>query len=408
MVPERVVPTLKQKYESLRGELDERGLRLWAASEARALGHGGILAVSRATGMSVSRIRRGLEELSETRSPALPKRQIRRAGGGRKPLVAHDPELLQALDALVEPTTRGDPQSQLRWTCKSTRRLAEELKRQGHRISHMKVAKLLGQMGYSLQSPRKTQEGNQHPDRNAQFEYINQQGAAYQRRRQPVVSVDAKKKELVGNFKNGGTEWQPKGSPEQVRVHDFVDPELGKAIPYGVYDLSENCGWVSVGVDHDTAAFAVQTLRRWWYQMGQQNYPQAKELLVIADGGGSNGSRCRQWKLELQQLADETGLSIRVCHLPPGTSKWNKIEHRLFSQITENWRGRPLVSHEAVVNLIAHTTTQSGLYVRAELDEASYPTGIVVTDEQMQSLNLEPADFHGRDWNYTLHPRSEK
>ena len=402
MVPKEIVPTLKQKYRSLRGELDERAMRLWAATEARALGHGGITAVSRATGLSISRIRRGIQELGEgTREPAA-ERRIRRAGGGRKPLLEHDPELLQALDELVEPTTRGDPESPLRWTCKSTRRLSEELSQQGHRVSHMTVAQLLGDLGYSLQSPRKTQEGKQHPDRDAQFAYIQKQSIAYQRRNQPVVSVDTKKKELVGNYDNGGQEWQPQGSPEKVRVHDFIDKELGKAIPYGVYDIKENCGWVSVGVDHDTSAFAVQTLRRWWYQMGRRMYPRAHELLVIADGGGSNSSRCRQWKLELGRFCDESGLAVRVCHLPPGTSKWNKIEHRLFSQITENWRGRPLVSHEAVVNLIAHTTTTTGLYVRAELDRAKYPTGVVVTDEQMESLNLEPAAFHGQDWNYTL------
>lgn len=404
MVPKEIVPTLKQKYRSLRGELDERALRLWAATEARALGHGGITAVSRVTGLSISRIRRGIKELGQAKPASAAERRVRRVGGGRKALLEHDPELLQALDALVEPTTRGDPESPLRWTCKSTRRLAEELTLQGHRISHMKVAQFLGQLGYSLQSPRKTQEGNQHPDRDAQFEYIHKQSTAYQRRQQPVVSVDTKKKELVGNYDNKGKEWQPQGSPEQVRVHDFIDKELGKAIPYGVYDVKQNCGWVSVGVDHDTSAFAVQTLRRWWYQMGQPMYPRAQELLVIADGGGSNSSRCRQWKVELGRFADESGLAIRVCHLPPGTSKWNKIEHRLFSQITENWRGRPLVSHEAVVNLIAHTTTQTGLQVRAELDRAEYPTGVVITDEQMQSLNLQPARFHGHDWNYTLRP----
>ena len=407
MVQKRIVPTLKQKYRSLRKELDERGRRLWAATESQVLGHGGITAVSRATGLSISTIRRGVEELGQSPPPSGAERRVRRTGGGRKPLLEHDPDLLQALDDLVEPTTRGDPESPLRWTCKSTRRLAEELTRHGHRISHMKVAKLLGNLGYSLQSSRKTQEGNQHPDRDAQFEYIHQQGVAHQRRQQPVVSVDTKKKELVGNYKNGGQEWQLQGKPEAVSVHDFMDKELGKAIPYGIYDVRENCGWVSVGVDHDTAAFAVQTLRRWWDQMGRKTYPRAQELLVIADGGGSNSSRCRQWKLELQRFADDSGLVIRVCHLPPGTSKWNKIEHRLFSQITENWRGRPLVSHEAIVNLIANTTTKTGLYVRAELDPGEYPTGVVVTDEQMKSLNLEPAGFHGHDWNYALRPHSQ-
>jgi hypothetical protein len=326
-------------------------------------------------------------------------------GGGRKPLTDKDSGLLSLLDSLVEPTARGDPMAPLRWTCKSTRRLAAELTRQNHAVSHTKVAQLLDYLGYSLQGTRKTMEGISHPDRNAQFEYINEQVKVFQGRDQPVVSVDTKKKELVGDFANKGREYQPKGQPEKVRVHDFADKELGKVIPYGVYDLTTNSGWVSVGIDHDTAQFAVQTLRRWWLQMGSKLYPHARELLIAADGGGSNGSRCRLWKIELQHLADEIGLTISVCHFPPCTSKWNKIEHRMFSHITENWRGRPLISHEVMVNLVASTTTKAGLKIRAELDQNQYPTGIKVTDEQMKDLNLHPADFHGEDWNYTIKPR---
>jgi len=398
--------SLQEKYEFLRSELDERGRRLWAASEALALGRGGIVTVARATGLAERTIRRGQRELRRpVPSVAVASRRVRRPGGGRTRLVDEDPMVVGALEALVEPTARGDPRSPLRWTCKSTRRLAEELTRQGHRISHTKVAQLLEGLGYSLQGTRKTKEGATHPDRNAQFEYINEQVQAFQRRGQPVVSVDTKKKELVGDFANGGREYQPKGQPEKVRVYDFVDTDLGKAIPYGIYDLTANCGWVSVGLDHDTAQFAVATLRRWWQQMGRKVYRRARELLITADGGGSNGSRCRLWKVELQRLADETGLTITVCHFPPGTSKWNKIEHRMFCHITENWRGRPLINHEVIVSLIANTTTKAGLRIKAALDAGPYPTGLKVTEEQMRTLNLHPADFHGEDWNYLIKPR---
>src|SRR6266851_3259059 len=397
--------SLQEKYELLRPELDERGRRLWAASEALALGRGGIVTVARATGLSERTIRRGQRELRRPASSvAVASRRVRRSGGGRKRLVDEDPRVVGALEALVEPTARGDPRTPLRWTCKSTRRLAEELTCQGHRLSHTKVAQLLEGLGYSLQGLRKTKEGATHPDRNAQFAYINEQVQAFQRRGQPVVSVDTKKKELVGDFANGGREYQPKGHPEKVRVYDFVDKDLGKAIPYGIDDLTANCGWVSVGLDHDTAQFAVATLRRWWLQMGRKVYRQAQELLITADGGGSNGSRCRLWKVELQRLADETGLTITVCHFPPGTSKWNKIDLLMFCHTTENWRGRPLVSREVVVNLIGHTTTTTGLAIRSALDDHSYPTGREVTAAQMERLALKQEKFHG-EWNYTLRSR---
>jgi hypothetical protein len=316
-----------------------------------------------------------------------------------------DPRLLEALEWLVEPGTRGDPLSPLRWTCKSAARLAEELHRQGHAVSERTVNRLLQALGYSLQSNRKTLEGRQPPERAAQFQYLNRRVKAFQRQGQPVVSVDTKKKELVGQFRNGGREWQPMGQPERVKVHDFPDEELGKVIPYGVYDRAANTGWVSVGVDHDTAEFAVETLRRWWHHMGHEAYPQATRLLITADGGGSNGSRCRLWKVELQKLADELGLQLSVCHFPPGTSKWNKSEHRMFCHITENWRGRPLVSREVVVNLIGHTTTKTGLESRSALDENRYQTGREITDEQMEDLAIKREKFHG-EWNYTIKPRS--
>jgi hypothetical protein len=398
--------SLREKYELMCPELDERRRRLWAASEALALGRGGIATVAQATGLAESTIRRGQQELLNPGAAAVSSlRRVRRQGGGRKDRLEEDPLLVFALEALVEPTTRGDPGSPLRWTCKSTRRLADELTRQGHLVSHTKVARVLAGLGYSRQGTRKTKEGAAHPDRNAQFEYINQQVQAFQRRRQPVVSVDAKKKELVGDFANGGREYQPQGHPERVRVHDFADKQLGKAIPYGIYDLTANCGWVSVGLEHDTAQFAVATLRRWWWQMGRKVYRQARELLITADGGGSNGSRCRLWEVEVQRLADELGFPIAVCHFPPGTSQWNKIEHRLVCHITENWRGRPLIDHEVIVSLIANTTTKAGLRIKAELDAGQYPTGVKVTDEQMRALHLVPADFHGEDWHYTLKPR---
>jgi hypothetical protein len=392
-------------YRALRVEMDERGRRQWAAAEARELGWGGVSAVAAATGLSRTTIVAGLRELD------LPARQreaeavrVRRPGGGRKPLTESDPTLLAALEALIEPATRGDPQSPLRWTCKSTRRLADELTRQHHPIGANTVAALLRQAGYSLQANRKTREGASHPDRNAQFEHINARVRSFLDRNQPAISVDTKKKELVGDFKNAGREWYPAGEPEEMRVHDFLDKKLGKAIPYGVYDMLNNQGWVSVGIDHDTAQFAVNSIRRWWRQMGRRRFPGARELLITADGGGSNGHHSRLWKVSLQALADELKLKLHVCHFPPGTSKWNRIEHRLFSFITQNWRGRPLVSHQAIVNLIATTTTRSGLIVRAALDTEQYDTKIKVTDEELGRLRLAPHPFHG-DWNYTLSPR---
>jgi hypothetical protein len=384
--------------------LDERSRRHWAATEALELAWGGVSSVAAATGLSRTTIAAGLADLRRQAEGAVPSPGIRRPGGGRKHLVDADLELWGALDALIDPTTRGDPESPLRWTCKSTRRLAEELCRQRHPISDRTVAKVLVEMGYSLQANRKTREGDTHPDRNAQFEYINTQVRRLQKRGQPVVSVDTKKKELIGDFKNSGQEWQPQGQPEEVRVHDFQDPTLGKAIPYGVYDVTNNQGWVSVGIDHDTAHFAARTIGCWWEDMGSRRFPRAQELLITADGGGSNSSRSRLWKVALQELADTLGLRLRVCHFPPGTSKWNKIEHRLFSFITKNWRGRPLVSHQAVVNLIASTTTTTGLIVRAALDKHTYETGLKVTDAQMANLTLTPADFHG-EWNYSITPR---
>jgi hypothetical protein len=410
MIADTVIAAIKNKYELLKHELDERARRLWAASEAIALSHGGIVAVARATGLAESTIRLGRHQLqgSSDRLGEEQPRHVRRIGGGRKQLTDEDSTMVSALEALVEPTARGDPMSPLRWTSKSTRTLARELTRQGHRVSHTKVGHLLDKLGYSLQSTRKTKEGSSHPDRDAQFEYIYEQVKAFQERQQPIISVDAKKKELVGDFANKGREYQPKGQPERVRTYDFEDKQLGKGIPYGVYDQSANCGWVSVGVDHDTAQFAVESIRRWWLKMGSKAYPEATDLLITADGGGSNAGRSRLWKVELQRLADETHLNIAVCHFPPGTSKWNKIEHRMFSHIMENWRGRPLISHEVIVNLIANTTTQTGLTIQAELDLGQYPTGIKVTGEQMANVNVHSAPFHGNDWNYIIKPHQPK
>jgi hypothetical protein len=399
---------IRRKYRAMLPELDERGRRIWAATEAALLGFGGVTAVARATGLAESTIRLGKHEfdLSRTRRASAPERRVRQPGGGRKPLTEKDPALLKSLDRLVDPGSRGHPMSPLRWTCKSTRRLAKELSRSGHRASHTKIGKLLDHLGYSLQGTRKTREGTSHPDRNAQFKHINAQVKEFQRQGQPVVSVDTKKKELVGDFANKGREYRPKGQPEPVRTHDFEDEELGKGIPYGVYDLTANNGWVSVGVDHDTAEFAVATLRQWWRRMGRRAYPQATRLLVTADGGGSNGSRNRLWKVALQRFADESGLAISVCHFPPGTSKWNKIEHRMFCWITENWRGRPLTSHAVIVNLISDTTTEAGLRIKAAMDTQAYPVGIEVTDEQMAGLNIQRDNFHGKDWNYSISPRT--
>jgi len=401
-----LIRQIELKFAALNPIFDERVRRQWAAAEALAYGWGGVTAVSRATGLSIDTIRKGMAELSlrDTEPDACVEARVRSPGGGRQRLDEQDPELVPALERLVDPATRGDPQSPLRWTCKSTVRLAEEMTQAGHQISASTVGTLLKERGYSLQGNRKTKEGTQHPDRDAQFAHINATVKRFERRGQPVISVDAKKKELVGPFKNGGREWQPKGKPEEVNIHDFVDPELGKAIPYGVYDVTNNEGWVSVGIDHDTAQFAVQAIKRWWQTMGRPRYPHAGELLITADGGGSNGSRCRLWKAELQQLANELGLRIHVCHFPPGASKWNKIEHRMFSHITQNWRGRPLISHEVIISLIANTTTRTGLKIRAELDGDSYPTGIKVSNEALTGLALEKNNFHG-EWNYVLLPQ---
>jgi len=395
---------IREKFVALAPVMDERTRRLWAATEANALGHSGQTLVARATGMSRSTLHLGLRELERDAAPALaPGQRVRRRGAGRKALTERDPTLVAALETLVEPTSRGDPQSPLRWTCMSVRQLAAELRRQGHTVERQTVAHLLAALGYSLQANRKTKEGTSHPDRNAQFAYINTRVRAFQKRGYPVVSVDTKKKELVGDFKNGGQEWRPHGHPERVRVYDFVDEDLGKAIPYGVYDQAANMGWVNVGIDHDTAAFAVESLRRWWEHMGSQRYPSAPALLITADGGGSNGSRNRLWKVALQQLANDIGLRMAVCHFPPGTSKWNKIEHRMFSHISMNWRGRPLISHEVIVNLIANTTTQHGLTIKAALDTGRYPRGIKVTDQEFEKVKLKQAKFHG-EWNYTIMP----
>ena len=409
MQEEAALLAIESRYRSLSVLMDERMRRQWAAAESRAYGWGGVRAVGSVIGMSPNTIRKGLEELAvRDENPQAPVEPgLRRAGAGRKRHTETDPQLLQALESLVEPTTRGDPESPLRWTLKSTTELAQELTRQKHPVSPRTVGRLLNDLEYSLQGNRKTLEGSSHPDRNAQFEYINVSVKRFQQRGQPVISVDTKKKELVGAFKNGGREWQPKGEPEKVKVHDFLDAELGKAIPYGVYDISENQGWVSVGIDHDTARFAAEAIARWWKKMGSKLYGDAKELLITADGGGSNGSRCRLWKVALQELATKLEMPIHVRHFPPGTSKWNKIEHRMFSHITRNWRGRPLVSHEVIINLIANTTTKTGLKIRAGLDTANYPTGITVTDEELAALNLKRANFHG-EWNYKLLPLRKK
>lgn len=401
-----LIRQIELKFAALNPVFDERVRRQWAAAEALAYGWGGVSAVSRATGLSIDTIRKGMGELSlrDTEPDACVQARVRSPGGGRRRLDERDPELAPALEWLVDPATRGDPQSPLRWTCKSTSRLAEEMTQAGHPISAGTVATLLKKQGYSLQGNRKTKEGTQHPDRDAQFAHINATVKRFQQQGQPVISVDAKKKELVGAFKNGGREWLPLGKPEEVEIHDFVDQELGKAIPYGVYDVTHNEGWVSVGIDHDTAQFAVQAIKRWWQTMGKHRYPHASKLLITPDGGGSNGSRCRLWKAQLQQLANELGLRIHVCHFPPGASKWNKIEHRMFSHITLNWRGRPLISHEVIISLIANTTTNAGLKIRAELDDGSYPTGIKVSNEELAGLALEKNNFHG-EWNYVLLPQ---
>lgn len=392
--------SIARKVALLWPHLDERQRRLVLGAEARELGRGGITLVARATGISTDTVAKGVRELE---APGEPSGRVRRPGGGRKRLTETDAGLATALEELVDPETRGDPESPLRWTSTSTRALAAALTERGHPVSSWTVGKLLREAGYSLQGNAKVREGAQHDDRDTQFRYLNDQVRAHQRDGCPVVSVDTKKKELVGDYKNGGREWQPKGEPEHVQVHDFPDPTVGKAIPYGIYDLAANTGWVSVGRDHDTASFAVQTLRRWWTSVGQAAYPAANRLLVCADGGGSNGYRSRLWKVELAAFAADTGLTVTVCHLPPGTSKWNRIEHRLFAHISMNWRGRPLTSHEVIVDLIGATTTRTGLRVHAELDDGTYPTKVRVPDEQMSTLPLALHDFHG-EWNYTLTP----
>ena len=398
---------LRAKHAALRPVFTERSRRLWAATEARALGHGGIGVVERATGISRPTIQRGLRELEA--DTGVPPERTRRPGGGRKSATVLDATLLRDLDALVEPTAPGDPDSPLRWCCTSTRTLAVALRALGHAVSHTVVAALLHQLGYSLQGNVKTREGRQHPDRDAQFRYIAATVKRGQRRGQPAISVDTKKKELVGDFKNGGRTWRRKGEPDRVRVHDFIirDPEHGKAIPYGVYDLHRDEGWVSLGIDHDTASFAVNAIRRWWRQMGRAAYPHARSLVITADAGGSNGPRVRLWKWELQRLANRTGLTITVCHFPPGTSKWNKIEHRLFSHIAMNWRGTPLVSFATIVSLIASTRSRAGLRVRSEIDRRHYPDGVTVTDKQLATVQLKRHVFHG-DWNYTIFPRRRR
>jgi transposase len=396
----RIVQWIHSKYRGLSDDLSELTRRRWAAVEAVSLGRGGITAVSAATGLAHSTIRRGIRELDGSDPPL---GRQRRQGSGRKRIDVNNPGIKAALERLVEPDTRGDPQSSLRWTCKSTRRLAQELTAQGHAVSPTTVRNLLRETGYSLQANRKTREGMSHPDRDAQFRYINRRVKAQQRQGQPAISVDTKKKETLGNLKNPGQEWRPKGEPREVDVHDFPDPHKGKAVPYGVYDLAHNEAWVSVGISSDTAEFAVETIRTWWKRLGRRHHPQARHLLITADSGGSNSSRNRLWKVELQELSNETGLEIEVCHFPPGTSKWNKIEHRLFCHVTRNWRGQPLQTYEIVVNLIGSTTTESGLKVHAKLDATKYEKGHKVSDEEFMAVNLTPSRFHG-EWNYTIRP----
>ena len=400
-----MVAAVQMKYENLSTMMDERLKRHWAACEALALGYGGVSEVARATGMSRVTIRRGIAEVQGT-MPDLVKEiqgRIRHAGGGRRPLQDVESTLLADLELLLADSTRGDPVSPLLWTNRSTRNLAAALRQQGHSVSHMTVDRLLRELGYSLRSNRKLEEGKQSPDRDAQFRFINQRVRAFQRRGQPVISIDAKHRETLGNMKNPGQEWRAAGTPRRVRTHDFPDQSLGHAIPYGVYDVSQNEGWVSVGIDHNTAEFAAASVLRWWREMGRPAYPRATTLLITADSGGSNGTRIRLWKVCLQDVCDKTGLTVSVCHFPPGTSKWNAIEHRMFCHITSNWRARPLESHAIVVNLIAHTTTSKGLHIQASLDDRSYPLGIRISDEALGAVHLTPEKFHG-DWNYTISP----
>jgi Rhodopirellula transposase DDE domain len=396
------VAGIRAQYEQLAAFLDERGRRLFAATEAMSVGLGGVTAVSAATGIARSTINRGIAELKAGRHEI--GSRIRRAGGGRKRAVERQPGLLAAIEALIDHAIRGDPEAPLRWVSRSQRNIVEALRQQGFEASQKLVGLLLRELKYSCQANRKTREGTSHPDRNAQFEHINATVKAAIAAGAPAISVDTKKKELVGDFKNGGRELRPKGQPEPVRVHDFKVPELGKVAPYGVYDIATNQGWVNVGIDADTAAFAVESIRRWWYRLGKARYPEARILVITADCGGSNGNRVRLWKREIQRLADETGLAITVAHLPPGTSKWNKIEHRLFAYISQNWRGKPLVSHQVILQLIAATTTKTGLVVTCDIDANSYPKGISVTDAEMAAINIKLDAFHG-EWNYTIRPK---
>jgi hypothetical protein len=399
---EEVEATLVGKYSAIAPVLDERARRLWAAAESRAIGYGGDSLVSAATGLARDTIRKGRLEIAKGVAST---DRVRRAGAGRPSFKKTQPGLEEALERLVDPLTRGDPMSPLRWTCKSRAKLAAALSEDGWTVSSTSVGRLLNGLGYRLQAVQKSREGESHPDRNEQFEYINTTAEAYLRRKQPVVSVDTKKKELVGDFKNGGREWQPKGTPDKVLVHDFPDDSIGKAIPYGVYDMARNEAWVNVGRDHDTPGFAVASIRQWWKMMGHEAHPEATELFITADAGGSNGYRARAWKVELQKFADDSGLRIRVSHFPPGTSKWNKIEHRLFCHITQNWRGKPLRTFETIVDLIGNTRTEAGLRVKAKLDSRKYSTGVEVTKVEMQNLSLRPHSFHG-EWNYELQPRN--
>jgi len=391
---------ISEKLAIVIPHLNEKQRRLLMAAEAKMLGWGGISKVAKATGVSRVTIHKALAEVEGKRVIA---ERICKPGGGRKDITEYHPDILEKLEALVDPVTRGDPRSPLRWTCKSTRQLSQELGRKGYSISNVTVADLLHRLDYSLQANAKTLEGASHPDRDAQFQYINGRVKEFLRRHQPVISVDTKKKELVGHFKNVGKEWQPKGEPEQVEIHDFASPEFPKVIPYGVYDIGKNMGWVNVGTDHDTASFAVASIRRWWLGMGREIYPRAADLLICADCGGSNGYRVRLWKIEVQNLASETGLRVTICHFPPGTSKWNKVEHRLFSHVSMNWRGRPLVSHEVIVKLIGETTTSMGLEVKAQLDKRKYPTKVKITDDEMKRVKIRAHNFHG-EWNYSINP----
>jgi len=391
---------IEEKLAIVLPHLNEKQRRLLLAAEAKALGWGGVSKVAKASGISRMTIHKALGEIE---NQAVENERIRKPGGGRKDITEYQPDIIEKLEAIVDPVTRGDPRSPLKWTCKSTRQLSKALARKGYSISHVSVAELLHRLDYSLQANAKNLEGESHPDRDAQFNFINTRVKAFLKRQQPVISVDTKKKELVGNYKNGGREWQPEGSPEQVEVHDFGSPKISKAIPYGIYDIGKNMGWVNVGIDHDTSSFAVASIRRWWFGMGKPLYRNASELMICADCGGSNGYRVRLWKVELQRFAHETGLKITTCHFPPGTSKWNKIEHRLFSHISMNWRGRPLVSHEVIVKLIGQTTTETGLEVRAQLDKKRYPLKVKVTVDEMEKINIKPHKFHG-EWNYSISP----